>query len=1516
VRRRALAGLLTLLLVVSTVLSANVRTAAAAVTEADYQSAARQLNKYGLVQGDDRGYRFYEQITRAELAKLLVYSLGMESEAGRYVGRGAFPDTGGHWAEGIVGVAKTLGFLRGDDRGNFRPQAPLTNAEAITALARMAGLEATSEPWPRTYWNPAVDAGIVPGDMEASLRAGLNDVANRGDVFVLLWRTLTEVKNFEGQNLLRRYLDRTPPTVALDPLPESTGDMLLDITGTVKDAVKVLVNGQPATLTEFGYFSGSVSLRKGPNTIRVQATDDAGNVKEATAQVTRTDSPVGAIALAGPAVVGAGSTATYTMVLRDQNGETMTDRSQVRARVEPADLGTFDPLTGTFTAGKQQGSGQIVVTSGGAMGFAMVTVTAGALDRLVITPAETAVDGSESAQFTVQGYDKGGNEVPVSDVRWSVTGGSISTTGWFTAPATPGKFTVTATSGGRTAQAVVQPPNHRVASVRLTAPSTRLPANGTSELTMTATLLDDKGAVVTEYQGTVIATSSNSGVAEPVSTRVDVTNGVANVVVRSGSEAGSAVITVKTNLGKSAGATVNTTAQRLQSIQLRGVPVPSTGTEPTAYVEAVALDVDGNPMRAPLPRMYVVHLTLNSPTARFVQNGQQQADIALGTIDPQTGDVRTRTMIQYQPGTGTQVILGEVLGENLDWLTVFPGAFQADQLGAPAKLRIEPLVEVDAGEPHTVYVNVLDADGYRVTANLLLSGIQVTLRDSNGVVWPVAAGASGAGPGRIGFSVVQTKAGSYTYTATLQPGFAAATAQGVVVAGDAMQLALKVEPAEPVADNKTRITLRAEVRDSYGNLVTSAYPVTFRRLSNNGALQSFSEQTVYTRNGVAEWQVTAGTVVGRDEVEALVLHPLAPNGRLAAAATVVTRGAPERLAIRYGDNDGDGTAGDPEDHMGRIGRLLTVYVDVLDQFGNVVASDKGRRISLTVQDLSDAGKPPVMTATTADGRATFAITRNGASQYALKAESADLMKGLTAGFGGAVADMQIQPGGTLQVAAVADVITLGAGGGVNYAEVGAQLLDSQKNPTPNQTGRPVVVTLSIPDNSPFTSGYFTVNDAPDGAKTRIRSVVIPAGETVSPVVRFFSGNSGTSQKITAKLPDGTTSAVLTIRSVALATTGYKVAILPVQAAPLQPWDGVAGATDGQTVIVEAQDKNGNRLSDYDGWVTLQVHENDARIVAVRRDKVLTSLDLGGGFYVDGPQQVRADRGRAEFVVRASVPGVKHYEVTAAEGINVPAGSVTATGRFDGVAAERVELEAVPASVRPDARVTLRARLYDGFDAWLPAAGGSVTFTDGAWSSGPVSAVNGVFSAVYTAPATGNVTIQVTSTLPGVGLDSASFIVDGDAPQLTSLTFTPGRVSATAGTVNEGDTITFTFDEAIDGASVLPALRPGVTLTAGLGTIHFDSTTERITFQGLTSLGRLEFAGNAIPTAGNALFHVAALSLDAEGRVLTLRLGALQAGVTNLRVDTSILVNWPSPAVKDEAGNLVEDAPDIAPEGSF
>ena len=1338
--RRAWAGLLSLLLLWSSLLIGAAPATAQTGAPDTYESAAGLLNRYAIVQGDDRGYRFYDQITRAEVAKLMVHSLGMEAQVPHYQGRRDFTDTAGHWAEGHIAAARAHNLVQGNPNGTFAPQAAVTYAEVITAFSRLIGLEASNEAWPRTYLKPARDIGIIPPLMEVESR--LNSPASRGDVFVLLKRTLVDVKNFKGENLLWRYLDKAPPALVLDPQPETTQEPRLLLSGELRDAAELLVNGQAVPFRE-GFFQHEVSLRLGPNTVRLQAVDWAGNKRDATVQVNRIAGAPDSISLTGPARVGVSETARFSLMILDENGEELKDLSRVEAEVSPP-LGQFHLETGSFTAGNTAGSATITVRTGSRQTSQTVRVEPGPLDRLVISPPDIALKEKESTTFQASGQDQYGNAVPVSGVTWSASEGTMTGAGRFTAPDKQGTYTVTAAAGGKTATAKVYPPNYQVASIEITRPAQTLLANGLTEAALTATLRDATGARASTYEGSVTVTSSAPGSLWPITATVPVVDGQAQIRVRAGTVAGTAQVTVSTNLNKTGTISIPLEAQRLQSVRLTGIPIPS-GPDgwPMAAVQATALDQEGNPMRSPLAQLLVVELSLSQAgVATFVSNDQEKADLALGALDA-SGVVQSRIHVRYSRGAGTLVVSGLTKPTSMAWVQVLPGAISADQIGTIHTVRFDPIPEVAAGQTVPIYVNVHDVDGYRVTQPGQLVGAAVTVRDQHGVLWPAAVTLQ-EGLGRARFDVMQTRAGAYTYTATLQPGGRTAAATAVVASGEAIKVVLSASPAALKADNASQTVLRAELQDVYGNRVTSrSYPIRFDQMTSNFAVQPLSTQTVSTVNGLAEVRVTAGRVIGIDSFRATAVG----TGWATADVTITTQGTAQRLHIRYGDNDGDGVEGGPLDHIGRAGIPLTVIVEVLDELGNLLTEDNGRSVSLAVRNMTTMQETTLAARNVSGGRAVFSPNPGDAATYGVRAESAGLVRALTVSYGGGLADAVLRAGHTTRLQVATDLDALHPGGGINHAWLTVSLLDDKGNPTSNLTTRTMMVTLEAQQTN-TAMGYFLV----DGQAVRVQTAMIPPGASAATPVRFYSGSSTGTVQIKASTVDGSSATT----SILIAHMGslHDLNVRVTEPTPFEPHQYVDSAVSGQRVTLTAVDASGRRISNYSGDLFLKTN-GDARIVAFfdRGTQSWQTLDqtLGNGtgeYLTEG--RFSADGGQVQVMVRAGSPGVKVYEAGVGSTLAAATHRKTVTGRFEGQWPHDLLLEAE----REASGWLMRVRLRDPFQGQITGLTGvvSLSFRD---SNGievfstPVTLING--SAVVNVsdvalPAGQTLTVEATSDL--------------------------------------------------------------------------------------------------------------------------------------------------------------------------
>ena len=147
------------------------------------------------------------------------------------------------------------------------------------------------------------------------------------------------------------------------------------------------------------------------------------------------------------ATVAVGGTQQFTVVIKENNGDVVTKATPTWS----VSGGGSITQTGLFTAGSTPGTSTISVSCSGITVSSTVTVTAGPLATITVTPNPATMAINATQQFTAVGRDANGNVVAITPV-WSVTagGGTINAgSGLFTAGTTPGTYTntVRATSG-------------------------------------------------------------------------------------------------------------------------------------------------------------------------------------------------------------------------------------------------------------------------------------------------------------------------------------------------------------------------------------------------------------------------------------------------------------------------------------------------------------------------------------------------------------------------------------------------------------------------------------------------------------------------------------------------------------------------------------------------------------------------------------------------------------------------------------------------------------------------------------------------------------------------------------------------------------------------------------------------------------------------------------------------------------------------------------------------------------
>jgi hypothetical protein len=238
-----------------------------------------------------------------------------------------------------------------------------------------------------------------------------------------------------------------PATVSLAP----SATQQFTATETLSDGT---TRAASATWTASGgtiSTSGIYTAPAAAGTYSVIGHDANGMADTSSVTVSSSSPTLTGIALApGSASVAPGGTVQFSAT------GTYSDGSS--AAVTPAYTATGGSITssGLYTAGQTAGSFQVVATLNGKADTSAVTITAPAptLTSVVLTPATASVQTGGTVQFSATGTYSDGTSKAITPA-YSATGGTITTSGLYTAGSTAGTFRVIASSGGRADTAAV-----------------------------------------------------------------------------------------------------------------------------------------------------------------------------------------------------------------------------------------------------------------------------------------------------------------------------------------------------------------------------------------------------------------------------------------------------------------------------------------------------------------------------------------------------------------------------------------------------------------------------------------------------------------------------------------------------------------------------------------------------------------------------------------------------------------------------------------------------------------------------------------------------------------------------------------------------------------------------------------------------------------------------------------------------------------------------------------------------
>lgn len=216
-----------------------------------YEGVVDRVARLGVINGvSEKAFAPNKSITRAELAKMIVYTKGLQKYADTSGIKSRFKDTKGHWAESYIATAADLELLKGYADGTFKPDKAVSYAEVSAIVLRGLGYvnidESSGTNWYSGYMKRLFDLDLDEGIEEYD---SFESPAKRGDVAMLWWNMLISdrwvVKSETDESGLYYTYSPKPQLEVLFPdFYAVKGKVSLITNGTSGDTIGVRVNGR------------------------------------------------------------------------------------------------------------------------------------------------------------------------------------------------------------------------------------------------------------------------------------------------------------------------------------------------------------------------------------------------------------------------------------------------------------------------------------------------------------------------------------------------------------------------------------------------------------------------------------------------------------------------------------------------------------------------------------------------------------------------------------------------------------------------------------------------------------------------------------------------------------------------------------------------------------------------------------------------------------------------------------------------------------------------------------------------------------------------------------------------------------------------------------------------------------------------------------------------------------------------------------------------------------------------
>ena len=501
--------------------------------------------------------------------------------------------------------------------------------------------------------------------------------------------------------------------------------------------------------------------------------------------------------------------------------------------------------SGVLTTGCAAGNGTVTASASGINGNASVTVQAGGIDHIVLTPSSANVNAGGSQAFSASAKDSCNNTVSAS-FTWSVASGagSIGSTGSYTAPCTPGSYAsaVTVTSGSVSAHADVSVSVGALATLSVSPTNPTVPAGSTQQFTANGADACGNGVTASpswsvvngggsiSSSGLFTAGSSAGTFANTIQASANGITATTGVTIAAGSVASLVVSPANATIGIGQHQTFTVTASDSSGNSINVTPTwsvingggtidASTGIFTAGNVsgtfngtvQASAGGITATATVSVLPGA-TASIFVNPTTATLAPNGT--TTFSAQTVDAH-GNATTDTVTwTADPSAGTVTSggvfhAGSNAGSYPNAVTASVGSLSASasvtiSQTALSQLNLLPAsTSVRAGGTIAFSVTGVDVDGNTVTVSptwtILHGGGTI---DSNGVF------TAGTAPGTF-VDTVQASANGLSATSTV-----------VVTAGPVV--AVSVSPAHPTLQPGGTQLFTATASDAYGNTVAGS----------------------------------------------------------------------------------------------------------------------------------------------------------------------------------------------------------------------------------------------------------------------------------------------------------------------------------------------------------------------------------------------------------------------------------------------------------------------------------------------------------------------------------------------------------------------------------------------------------------------------------------------------------------------------------------------------------------------